>query len=244
MVATGSTHTRELDAAVTALGRSTLLLDVQVAEVTTGGLDDANTVGPRVVPKSTKREKKSAFVSVALTGVQYSVAKTENVRVPSALKALKVSINYFHTSPILRMPKENSIKTHVLQSIVRHCEYPRFRLSTFKESAAAWSWCRRGRRKLLIGKTNCVGFFATALGLFGEYASLIRTRSFIGAKGADYFPRSLTAFYNRTSGNARVATLQERKLEAFYPQFAISPVRCQTGVLAFSKLFSSLPVSA
>lgn len=46
----GSTHTRELDTAVTALGSGTLLLDVQVTEVTTGGLDDADTVGPRVVP--------------------------------------------------------------------------------------------------------------------------------------------------------------------------------------------------
>ena len=48
----GSTHTGELDTAVTALGSGTLLLDVQVAEVTTGGLDDADTVGPRVVPIS------------------------------------------------------------------------------------------------------------------------------------------------------------------------------------------------
>jgi hypothetical protein len=48
----GSTHTRELDTAVTALGSGTLLLDVQVTEVTTGGLDDADTVGPRVVPMS------------------------------------------------------------------------------------------------------------------------------------------------------------------------------------------------
>lgn len=48
----GSTHTRELDTAVSALGSGTLLLDVQVTEVTTGGLDDADTVGPRVVPIS------------------------------------------------------------------------------------------------------------------------------------------------------------------------------------------------
>jgi hypothetical protein len=46
----GSTHTGELDAAVTALGGSALLLDVQVPELTTRGLDDANLVGPRVVP--------------------------------------------------------------------------------------------------------------------------------------------------------------------------------------------------
>jgi hypothetical protein len=46
----GSTHTRELDATVTALGSSTLLLDVEVPERAAGGLDDADLVGPRVVP--------------------------------------------------------------------------------------------------------------------------------------------------------------------------------------------------
>lgn len=45
----GRTHTGELDAAVTAFWRSTLLLDVQVSEVTAGGLDDADLVGPGVV---------------------------------------------------------------------------------------------------------------------------------------------------------------------------------------------------
>lgn len=46
----GSTHTGELDATVTALGSSALLLDMEVPELTAGGLDDANLVGPRVVP--------------------------------------------------------------------------------------------------------------------------------------------------------------------------------------------------
>ena len=46
----GSTHTGKLDATVTALGGSTLLLDVEVPELTTGGLDDTDLVGPRVVP--------------------------------------------------------------------------------------------------------------------------------------------------------------------------------------------------
>lgn len=46
----GSTHTGELDATVTALGSSALLLDVEVPELTAGGLDDADLVGPRVVP--------------------------------------------------------------------------------------------------------------------------------------------------------------------------------------------------
>lgn len=43
------THTRELDATVTTLGSGTLLLQVKVSQLTTGGLDDANLVGPRVV---------------------------------------------------------------------------------------------------------------------------------------------------------------------------------------------------
>lgn len=50
----GSTHTRELDATVTALGSSALLLDVKVTELTAGGLDDADLVGPRVVPEEQK----------------------------------------------------------------------------------------------------------------------------------------------------------------------------------------------
>lgn len=47
----GSTHTGELDATVTALGSGTLLLQVKVPELTTRSLDDANLVGPRVVPR-------------------------------------------------------------------------------------------------------------------------------------------------------------------------------------------------
>ena len=54
----GSTHTRELDTAVTALGSGTLLLQVKVTELTTGGLDDANLVGPRVVPVEREKENR------------------------------------------------------------------------------------------------------------------------------------------------------------------------------------------
>jgi hypothetical protein len=46
----GFTYTRELDAAVTALGRGTLLLDVKVPVLATGGPDNADLVGDRVVP--------------------------------------------------------------------------------------------------------------------------------------------------------------------------------------------------
>lgn len=52
----GITHTGELDATVTALGSSTLLLQVKVTELTAGGLDDANLVGPRVVPIERKKK--------------------------------------------------------------------------------------------------------------------------------------------------------------------------------------------
>lgn len=45
-----STHAWELDAAVTALGGSALLLNVEVPKLAAGGLDDADLVGPRVVP--------------------------------------------------------------------------------------------------------------------------------------------------------------------------------------------------
>lgn len=47
----GLTYTRELDAAVTALGRGTPLLDVKVPVLATGGPDNADLVGDRVVPE-------------------------------------------------------------------------------------------------------------------------------------------------------------------------------------------------
>lgn len=43
------TYTRQLGAAVTALGDGSALLDVQNSEVTTGGLDDTGPVGAGVV---------------------------------------------------------------------------------------------------------------------------------------------------------------------------------------------------
>lgn len=43
-------YTRELDAAVTAFGCCALLLDVQVTELATRGLDDPGLVRDRVVP--------------------------------------------------------------------------------------------------------------------------------------------------------------------------------------------------
>lgn len=46
----GSTYTRELDAAVTALRGGTPLLDVKVPVLATGGPDNADLVGDRVVP--------------------------------------------------------------------------------------------------------------------------------------------------------------------------------------------------
>jgi hypothetical protein len=45
------TYARELGAAVTALGDSAALLDVQQTDITTGGLDDPGPVGPGVVAK-------------------------------------------------------------------------------------------------------------------------------------------------------------------------------------------------
>lgn len=50
----GGTHARELDATVTALGGSALLLEVKVPELAARSLDDANLVGPRVVPVEAK----------------------------------------------------------------------------------------------------------------------------------------------------------------------------------------------
>lgn len=47
----GLTYTRELDTAVTALGGGTPLLDVKVPVLATGGPDNADLVGDRVVPE-------------------------------------------------------------------------------------------------------------------------------------------------------------------------------------------------
>lgn len=44
-----ATYTRQLDAAVAALGSSAALLDVKEAELTTGSLDDSGPVGGGVV---------------------------------------------------------------------------------------------------------------------------------------------------------------------------------------------------
>jgi hypothetical protein len=49
-ISLGSTHAGELGATVTALGSSALLLDVEVTELAARSLDDADLVGPRVVP--------------------------------------------------------------------------------------------------------------------------------------------------------------------------------------------------
>lgn len=48
----GSTYTRELDAAVTTLGGGTPLLDVKVPVLATGGPDNADLVGDRVVTEN------------------------------------------------------------------------------------------------------------------------------------------------------------------------------------------------
>lgn len=50
-IASGSTYARELGAAVTALGDSAALLDVQKAKLTTGSLNDSGPVGASVVAK-------------------------------------------------------------------------------------------------------------------------------------------------------------------------------------------------
>lgn len=117
-IRSGSTHTGELDAAVTALGSGTLLLQVKVPEHTTRGLDDANLVGPRVVP--VKRENSSicrsktiqSCISSILIVANIDSSEEEalcemrefflaNVRVPAALEDGNHS-QYFRSRPFLR----------------------------------------------------------------------------------------------------------------------------------------------
>lgn len=107
------THTGELDATVTALGSGTLLLDVLVSELAAGGLDDANAVGPCVVPVCEnpsiscsceippKKKKKAASYPIRsqFKNSHHCIVETDttehdktlgegihNVRVPAALK--------------------------------------------------------------------------------------------------------------------------------------------------------------
>lgn len=64
-----SLHTRELGVAVTALGRAGELADVQVVQLTAGGLDDPTAVGPGVVGVAlTQSETLSHLVSLLLNG--------------------------------------------------------------------------------------------------------------------------------------------------------------------------------
>lgn len=55
------TYAGQLDAAVTALGGSTALLDVKDAELTTGGLDDTSPVGGGVVAANFPPSVSSVF---------------------------------------------------------------------------------------------------------------------------------------------------------------------------------------
>ena len=101
-----STHTRELDATVTALGSGTLLLQVKVTELTTRGLDDANLVGPRVVPIQKNRQYvvRIFITLVSSDRIQCRIKRRGgivggkgiffNVRVPAALQK-RVSIQLF-----------------------------------------------------------------------------------------------------------------------------------------------------
>lgn len=87
----GKTHARELDAAVTALHRGALLLDVKVPELAAGSLDDADLVALGVVPvgrdirseygprvRSFAGIRRSWVSSVELTGCAASVIREKN----------------------------------------------------------------------------------------------------------------------------------------------------------------------
>jgi len=71
------TYTWELDAAVTALWCSSLLLEVEVTELATWGLDNADLVGGGVVPVITRVSRVSVSSSSNLEG--YSIAQQSRV---------------------------------------------------------------------------------------------------------------------------------------------------------------------
>lgn len=77
----GGTHAWKLDAAVTALGSGALLLDVEVSQVTARSLDDADLVGPRVVPA----RKIASLACLLKSHNNRSSGHRVDVRVPPAL---------------------------------------------------------------------------------------------------------------------------------------------------------------
>lgn len=78
-----TTYTRELGAAVTALGGSAALLDVQNSEVTAGSLDDSGPVGASVV--AAEISPVSIFYSVAKAGPRRERHMDERIRFDSHL---------------------------------------------------------------------------------------------------------------------------------------------------------------
>lgn len=75
------TYTWKLDATVTALGRGTLLLDVEVPELAAGSLDDAGQVGLGVVglPPALYSKKPSVSTTAATTGALLRGERTRQV---------------------------------------------------------------------------------------------------------------------------------------------------------------------
>lgn len=130
-----ATHTGELDAAVTALGSSALLLQVKVTELTTRGLDDANLVGPRVVPVEGKKNNRQYIVPKSLAAVpscsQYRLERRggivggreffSNVRVPAALERNRVR-TFSNTKAIKRMKLTNVSLLFAILSCLILCD--------------------------------------------------------------------------------------------------------------------------
>lgn len=85
----GKTYTAELGAAVTALGRSTLLLGVEVSQLAAGGLNDADFVGLGVV--SVKKPIASAYCPFSSISYPYPSPPPPTLDPPPSFQGVCVS---------------------------------------------------------------------------------------------------------------------------------------------------------
>lgn len=86
-----STYARELDAAVTALGGSASLLDVEDSQLAAGGLDDTSPVGRRVVAVGDRVSRSVEGMMVAcfsITGRTYPLRRRYCTRLPAIVADL------------------------------------------------------------------------------------------------------------------------------------------------------------
>ena len=130
----GQTYTRELDAAVTALGGGAPLLEVQVPVLTTGGPDNADLVGDRVVPEhdhvslqlftfpllpSAYIRRSNVTISCEVSAIDFRIRRSglrSWERLTAGVSSVR-TMSAFHSSMESRVGK-----TYVGESVSRHLD--------------------------------------------------------------------------------------------------------------------------